>query len=329
MIIHSCWATTTLGTSLASLTPIREPISLGCFQSHNHCKLQSRSFVRAKLRFVQPACKSLTDTRLIVDTAHITGPLRFATNSFSNAPFALGTLAPETQLVRALFLQIGNSALLIDCLLCVVLLRWPCALLCSARDCKQWAPHVIRSGDTFFMYYCAGGNDRTRYQINLATSKDLWCDSACILRFRQLLLFVLLVVANLRIACFLCLSCRSWQRHGTLFTGGIDGRVSSIPSMRNSQCWNLCLLYQLSSNTLFNCCIQFASRNQEPAISNHTCWRCVAGVAWQDPMVMELPPGFGSKYIIYYCGPCSSTLRSWKQSFACHENTAAFSSLLS
>lgn len=37
-----------------------------------------------------------------------------------------------------------------------------------------WAPHVIKQGDTYFMYYCAGDPDHRRYQINLATSKDLY-----------------------------------------------------------------------------------------------------------------------------------------------------------
>ncbi|WP_068054647.1 family 43 glycosylhydrolase [Nocardia xishanensis] len=36
-----------------------------------------------------------------------------------------------------------------------------------------WAPYVIRSGTTYFMYYAAGGADRTRAAINLATSTDL------------------------------------------------------------------------------------------------------------------------------------------------------------
>ncbi len=36
-----------------------------------------------------------------------------------------------------------------------------------------WAPHVILHGDTYYMYYCAGDKDHTRYKIHLATSKDL------------------------------------------------------------------------------------------------------------------------------------------------------------
>lgn len=37
-----------------------------------------------------------------------------------------------------------------------------------------WAPHIVKHGDTYYMYYCAGHPDHRRYQINLATSKDLY-----------------------------------------------------------------------------------------------------------------------------------------------------------
>lgn len=37
-----------------------------------------------------------------------------------------------------------------------------------------WAPHIIKKGDTYYMYYCGGDPDHRRYQINLATSKDLY-----------------------------------------------------------------------------------------------------------------------------------------------------------
>lgn len=38
-----------------------------------------------------------------------------------------------------------------------------------------WAPHVIKRGDTFYMFYCAGsGESNYHYRIHLATSKDLW-----------------------------------------------------------------------------------------------------------------------------------------------------------
>lgn len=36
-----------------------------------------------------------------------------------------------------------------------------------------WAPHVIRVGSTYHMFYC-GGADSTKSAINVATSKDLW-----------------------------------------------------------------------------------------------------------------------------------------------------------
>lgn len=37
-----------------------------------------------------------------------------------------------------------------------------------------WAPHIIKKDDTYYMYYCGGDHDHKRYQINLATSKDLY-----------------------------------------------------------------------------------------------------------------------------------------------------------
>ncbi|TVT44316.1 glycosyl hydrolase family 32, partial [Amycolatopsis rhizosphaerae] len=37
-----------------------------------------------------------------------------------------------------------------------------------------WAPHVIRVGNTYQMFYCGGGPDHTRSAINRATSKDLF-----------------------------------------------------------------------------------------------------------------------------------------------------------
>lgn len=36
-----------------------------------------------------------------------------------------------------------------------------------------WAPHVIKHDDLYYMYYCAGDRDHTRYKIHLATSPDL------------------------------------------------------------------------------------------------------------------------------------------------------------
>jgi len=36
-----------------------------------------------------------------------------------------------------------------------------------------WAPHVVAHGGTYYMFYCAGDADHTKYKIHLATSKDL------------------------------------------------------------------------------------------------------------------------------------------------------------
>lgn len=36
-----------------------------------------------------------------------------------------------------------------------------------------WAPHIIEHDGLYYMYYCAGDPDHTKYKINLATSKDL------------------------------------------------------------------------------------------------------------------------------------------------------------
>ena len=37
-----------------------------------------------------------------------------------------------------------------------------------------WAPHVVYNDGTYFMFYCAGDKDPTKYKIHLATSADLW-----------------------------------------------------------------------------------------------------------------------------------------------------------
>jgi hypothetical protein len=37
-----------------------------------------------------------------------------------------------------------------------------------------WAPCVLRHAGLYWMYYCAGGRDHTKYRIHLATSADLW-----------------------------------------------------------------------------------------------------------------------------------------------------------
>jgi arabinan endo-1,5-alpha-L-arabinosidase len=70
---------------------------------------------------------------------------------FQRAPFALGALPPETHL---------------------------------------WAPYVLRYRQTYYMFYCAGGDNRLMSRISLATSDDLW----------------------------------NWRRVGVLFEGGVDGR---------------------------------------------------------------------------------------------------------
>lgn len=42
------------------------------------------------------------------------------------------------------------------------------------KENHLWAPHVIKKGDTYYMFYCAGSQvSNYHYQINLATSKDL------------------------------------------------------------------------------------------------------------------------------------------------------------
>lgn len=44
----------------------------------------------------------------------------------------------------------------------------------EANETVLWAPHVVRQGDTYYLYYCAGNHDHAKYQMNLATSKDLY-----------------------------------------------------------------------------------------------------------------------------------------------------------
>ncbi|MHC4147348.1 MAG: glycoside hydrolase family 130 protein [Planctomycetota bacterium] len=41
------------------------------------------------------------------------------------------------------------------------------------NEAHLWAPHVIRHEGTYYMYYCAGDRDHTKYKIHLATSQDL------------------------------------------------------------------------------------------------------------------------------------------------------------
>ncbi|MHC4369561.1 MAG: glycoside hydrolase family 130 protein [Planctomycetota bacterium] len=41
------------------------------------------------------------------------------------------------------------------------------------NEVHLWAPHVMRREGTYYMYYCAGDRDHTKYKIHLATSQDL------------------------------------------------------------------------------------------------------------------------------------------------------------
>jgi arabinan endo-1,5-alpha-L-arabinosidase len=60
----------------------------------------------------------------------------------------------------------------------------------SVGETVLWAPYVFEYDGLYYMYYCAGGEDHTAFQIKLATSRDL----------------------------------KTWQRHGTLFTDGYEAR---------------------------------------------------------------------------------------------------------
>ena len=44
----------------------------------------------------------------------------------------------------------------------------------NAHETLVWAPYCFFYQGLYYMYYCAGGDDHTKYQIHLATSKDLW-----------------------------------------------------------------------------------------------------------------------------------------------------------
>jgi arabinan endo-1,5-alpha-L-arabinosidase len=41
------------------------------------------------------------------------------------------------------------------------------------HEIHLWAPHVIRHDGTYYMFYCAGDKDHSKYKIHLVTSKDL------------------------------------------------------------------------------------------------------------------------------------------------------------
>jgi len=53
--------------------------------------------------------------------------------------------------------------------------KQPFALSVEAKWKEEhlWAPHVIFHEGLYYMYYCAGAKDHTKYKIHLATSKDL------------------------------------------------------------------------------------------------------------------------------------------------------------
>ncbi len=42
------------------------------------------------------------------------------------------------------------------------------------EETHVWAPHIVENDGRYFMFYCAGGTDYSRYKIHLATSTDLW-----------------------------------------------------------------------------------------------------------------------------------------------------------
>jgi beta-fructofuranosidase len=44
----------------------------------------------------------------------------------------------------------------------------------ACGETHVWAPHVIKAEGKYWMFYCGGGRDHTRYRIHLATSSDLW-----------------------------------------------------------------------------------------------------------------------------------------------------------
>lgn len=55
-------------------------------------------------------------------------------------------------------------------------IKKPYALSCrqDLNETVLWAPHIIKHKETYYMFYCGGDPDHRRYQINLATSRDLY-----------------------------------------------------------------------------------------------------------------------------------------------------------
>ncbi len=44
----------------------------------------------------------------------------------------------------------------------------------SWKETHVWAPHIVFHDDTYYMFYCAGGESNDKYRIHLAASQDLW-----------------------------------------------------------------------------------------------------------------------------------------------------------
>jgi beta-fructofuranosidase len=44
----------------------------------------------------------------------------------------------------------------------------------KADETVVWAPYVLRNDGVYWMFYCAGGREHTKFHIHLATSPDLW-----------------------------------------------------------------------------------------------------------------------------------------------------------
>jgi arabinan endo-1,5-alpha-L-arabinosidase len=54
--------------------------------------------------------------------------------------------------------------------------KQPFALSVAAKPWREihlWAPHVVEHDGLYYMFYCAGDEDHTKYKLHLATSKDL------------------------------------------------------------------------------------------------------------------------------------------------------------
>jgi len=42
------------------------------------------------------------------------------------------------------------------------------------NEAHVWAPYIVEHENKYYMYYCAGAEEHSRYKINLAVSDDLW-----------------------------------------------------------------------------------------------------------------------------------------------------------